>query len=906
MSSSARRNRSLTATSTSTPPPLTEFTATIRELLLILQESLQNPTDSRSEDIAAISKTVQTLQQCLSKSPRSDRPKDAFRHLNGFQTILDTIRSASGFYHPTRRTQDEKERLFGLLRNTLALLSEAFRGHHGNRRYFRRRVEGGGWTALEQAIASIGFGGSDFDTWSENQLFGILLAFAVDDEGLNSLCQDMQDNAPDNSESTFNGLEKRLLIHQKHEESTIREAEGFISESRTVLAPINNEQEFVSFLARNVRERLEGIDVLWNPEIAPTIIGFWKSLPRSRPLIQAPASMVVILTLSRVCSFSQSNLLGLHSTGILSSVLPLAFEEEAGLSTHEQEALNQLCASLMSIGLNSLDDARYLLRSRSPKAADFLLEMTKVTQNPPHIQFDLSLNGYSSIELPTLGRQFPPPSSAPGYTFTAWIYIDRFDPDAHTTIFGAFDLSQTCFVLAYLEKDTQNFILQTSVTSSRPSVRFKNTVFKENRWYYIAVVHRRPRAISSSKAALYVDGEFVEQVKCQYPSLPPPSNSSTESFASFSSSSTKLNPVHSFLGTPQDLSSRLGHGLVLSKWSLASAHLFEDALSDDVIAVHYRLGPRYNGNFQDCLGSFQTYEASAALSMRNDLMHPGKDEKSEIITAIRDKASNLVPETKILLSILPTAIFGDDIQGELDISQLVSGLSTSAAKTLYRATHSTGTSVAINAAVPCYNDALTSPNGVASLKGGPVVIVPQALDDAMWRLGGCTAIGMKLVDAANSREDIVRAVQIFFESIKGSWRNSEAMERENGYAILAALLRGKLSSASTTGSANSPIGEALTISTDERDKLSLQLLSVVLEFVGYNHEVPEESMINNPMAYRTLLADFDMWRKSAPPTQTLYYKQFITFAVQSKHHHYNSRRLIRMRKLPLFNVTMPL
>lgn len=893
MSSSIRRHRSSTVASTSTPPPTTEFIATLQELLLILRESLQHPTQSRLKDITAISRTVGTLRQCLSKTPTSDRPKDAFRHHEGFPTILDVIRSVSGFYHPTRRTQHEKETLFDLLQNTLALLAEAIRGHHGNRRYFKKRVEGGGWTALEQAIASIGFGGSEFDIWSENRLFGILLAFAVDDESLGSLCQDIQAHSASdaNSQPVLTG---NTTSASKDAQSPV--SQESLPTATSVMSPldvVDGDQHFIALLQSNIRHRLKDTTVLWNPDIAPVIVGFWKSLPRDRSIQEAPTSIVVLLAFSCICSFSQSSLLALHSTGILSSLLPFAFESEKGLSPSERQAVETLCVSLMSLGLTSLDDARYLLRSGSPRAAEFLLKMTKVTQNPPHIQFDLSLNGYSSIELPTLGRQFPP-SSAAGYTFTAWIYIDRFDPNAHTTIFGVLDPSQTCFLLAYLEKDTQNFILQTSITSSRPSVRFKNVVFEEKKWYYVALVHRKPRAITSSKAALYVDGEFVEQVKCQYPSLPPAAKSSTESFASFSSLNIKHNPVNAFLGTPQDLSGKLGHGLIFSKWSLASAHLFEDALSDDIIAVHYRLGPRYNGNYQDCLGSFQTYEASAALSMRNDLMHPGKDEKSEIITAIRDKASTLMPEVRILLSILPTATLGDDIQGELDMSQLVNGLSAHAAKTLYRFTNSNGTSVAINAAIPFYNDALLQPHGVASLKGGPVVIVPQALDDAMWRLGGCTPIGMKLIDLARSREDVVRALEIFFESIKGSWRNSEAMERVNGYAVLATLLRNKLSPAATVGT-NTPTSEVAAISADERDKLSFELLSVVLGFVGYHHAHPEDSMINNPMAYRTLLADFDMWRKSAPMTQRLYYKQFVIFAVKSKHHHYNSRRLVRMR-----------
>jgi len=69
----------------------------------------------------------------------------------------------------------------------------------------------------------------------------------------------------------------------------------------------------------------------------------------------------------------------------------------------------------------------------------------------------------------------------------------------------------------------------------------------------------------------------------EYPEHPPLSNASTESFASFASTASKTNPVQAFLGTPQDLSARLGKGVIFSRWSLASAHLIDDVLSDDLI-----------------------------------------------------------------------------------------------------------------------------------------------------------------------------------------------------------------------------------------------------------------------------------------------------------------------------------
>lgn len=893
MSLPSRRQRSTTASST--PPPITESTSTLRTSLETVSQILKTPSEAQSYDISKLIVQIQISRQSLLNSPEAARAKDIFRHEHGFSILLNALRATSGYYQPAKKTQLEKEQLFELLKEILGLLSDVFRDHHGNRRYFKKRVEGGGWEALEQAIACIGFVGSESDTWGENQLFGLLLAFAVDDVDLRALCRVLENpvsskNGPDASRSRKNSSVKGS--GSQSGSSPRKPSKGLDFPMQSTL-PDN--AELPAYIAGKVSNILKASTLFVNVEIVPTIMSFWKALPRDRSLSEAPAPLIVILALSQISSMSNLNLLALHSTGLLSTILPFAFEEDKSLDLRERKAVENLCSSLISLGLSTLNDARYLLSGQSTKVAEFLLQATKSSQSPPHIQFDLSLNGFASIELPSLGRPFPPPSSIPGYTFTAWIYIEQFDVKEHTTIFGAFDSSQTCFVLAYLERDTHNFILQTSVTSSRPSVRFKSTAFEEKKWYHVAVVHRRPRTITSSKAALYVDGEFVEQVKCQYPVPPPPINSSTDSFASFTSSGTRLNPVQAFLGTPRDLSSKPGQGSVFTRWSLASAHLFEDVLSDDLIAVHYRLGPRYTGNFQDCLGSFQTYEASAALAMRNELMHPGKDEKSDILSAIREKASSLVPESRVLLSVLPTAILGDETRGEGSNSQLLRGLSRSASSNLVQLTRNSASSVAINVAVPSINDALTRSNGTAVLTGDPVVIVPQSLDDAMWRLGGCAAIGLKLVEEASSREEIVRAVEILFESVKGSWRNSEAMERENGYAILGALIRGKIGAGTVIASKNSVDSAATPYDLENREKLSFQLLSLVLGFVGYNHESPENSIINNPLAYRILLVDFDMWRKTAIMTQKLYYKQFITFGVRSKYHHFNGGRLLRMR-----------
>lgn len=874
MSNTPRRYRSSTSASSSAnanPKSLEVF----RGLLDGLGREVALRGEDGYPEISRLLKSLRNVAQLIA-SPATPSHQDTFRHTGGFECILNVLRSFSGYYDPKKRNDAEMLQLFKLLGAFLNVLSASLRGHSGNKRFFRYRVEGGGWEALEQAIASVGLGGAEPDPWVSCHVFGKLLSFCLDDEALDLLCQSIAKTLRPDSDTSH--------IHDKNTTKNDEDDCGDEQWDLVLTQSIEN-------IGPNVREVVTTKTTIRHPELLRAVVGFWTAIPRSENASPSPASILVLDTIMCAASVSIYNRAAVHSTGVLSQFLEAAFGLQTSLATSEQDKVLAICRLLMSLGVNQPADVQFLLSATGSRAAEFCLEMTTNYTGPPFFQFDLSLHGHSSLELPSLGRPFPPQSSA-GYTFAAWIRVDSFDPTAHTTIFGVFDSSQTCFVLMYLERDTRNFILQTSVFSNKPSVRFKSVNFREKKWYHIAIVHRRPKTMTASKASLYVNGEFAEQIRCNYPHSPPLSNGGTETFASFNSNQNKTNPVQAFLGTPRELSNQMGSGLVFSRWSLASAHLFEDVLSDDFLAVHHALGPRYQGNFQDTLGGFQTYEASALLGLRNEIVHPGKDENSDILRAVRDKASSLLPETKILLSILPSATFPENVQ-YLDTGILRS-LPRVSARNLFHMSSKEGSPLAINCAVPSLSDALFRAQGIASFRGNPMVAVPSYLDENLWRLAGFTPLTLKLLEKSVTVDETIRAIEIMFHCIRKSWRNSEAMERDNGYGILGMLLKFKIGIGGGS-TLDTPIPR-LQISNEERDSLAFRILSLILGFVGYNHAEPLESFIINPLAYRILLIDLDIWRKSAPRIQELYYGQFVTFAVNSKHHDFNSRRLIRMSK----------
>jgi hypothetical protein len=843
--------------------------------------------------LQAQSNALRRMRQLLIESNNQTHTKDAFRHVRGFDTLLFTLRSLSGFYKPAELSTTDRIDFFEVIKATLDVLSDALNEHAGNRRFFAKRVEHGGWHALEQALASTGiFGGqsqSKRDDAGQEQLFGTLFAFALGEEAMTRIFRDV-DKKVDRPQSEQEGAPAAQGGEQP--------AEIVISSPRSMYSDIEID---VESLRVQVRAIFSGNEVLQNPDIMPTIFHFWQGLSgEDAPGTHSkPLSVSVLLAIIEMTALSSYNKAALHVTGVLSLILPLLFENKC--APVEAGLLQDLANNLVQYGINKLDDAYYLFRkaASSEQAAEFLLRGIRSSRDPPFIQFDLSLHGFSAVELPDIGRPFPPVSPGGGYTFAAWVRIDKFDTDCHTTLFGAYDDTQTCFLMAYLERDSRCFILQTYMghaTGVIPSVRFKKAPrFEEGRWYHIAIVHRRAKAIGMgpAKASLFVDGEFTETMKAHYPSHPPVLDSSQESFASMSSSIPKHH-ILAFLGTPRNLAPRLGRNVISSKLSVASFHLFSEPLSDELIAVYHKLGPRYCGNFQDKLGSFQTYRTSAELHVHNEILHPGKEERSDIVAAIRAPASHLMPESKIILSFSPSSVMDDDDRNSIDESQLIRSLSRESSKTLQKYTRLHSTPIIINAAVPSVNDALSQPRGFGRLSGDPVVVVPQSLDDAIWRVGGCVAVGLKLVQSAQTLESMLRAVNILLEAVGGNWRNCEAMEQRNGFAVLAEVLRQKIGF--TMGGLVARNASSLDVTQEDCEVFVLQLLRIILRFVGYDEHRPTESLIINPLAYRVLLVDLEIWRRATSlETHKLYYTQFVHFARGSKHHHYNAKRFHRIR-----------
>ncbi|KAI5362388.1 Putative BEACH domain, PH-like domain superfamily, PH-BEACH domain, BEACH domain superfamily protein [Septoria linicola] len=794
----------------------------------LIQKLFIQPGPSSSDEFTRLSDVAVELRQDLASQPSS---KDTFRRGGGFERVLEVLQHVNLRLTSPQDNDIADVALSVLMESLFRLLSKALAHHSGNQRYFINHANG--WNAIYISLAGTQRALADNSAVDcqdgVRRIYDALLGCAMEDEHFH------------------------LLADKSRKESIQDALPGHVSS-------LKNPHAFA--IAIRLAVGITGND--------------------SRGYDRGCAATVLEYALG-TCNVRTSNAIALWHTGVLTEVLKAALA--SSVDAHVHDLLRRMVLSLAHFGFPHLDDVHLLFKSagNSSAARDDILSLLRSSKEPAFVQFDISVHGFSAIEIPSLRWAFPP---AQGFSLTAWIRVDEFDSRAHTTLFGAFDSTHSCFVLLYLEKDSHQLIMQTSIRAPNPSVRFKSTEFLSGRWYHIALVQKKSSADpSQSIASLYVDGNYAEQRRLPYPEVP------DEASKSDPTGPRRHRPVQAFFGTTRGVAVEPLPNAVTSRWSLGNAHLYAVPLSDEFVAVHYRLGARYTGNMQDCLGPLLTYSASSELNRYNEILHPEKSDKSDIVTATEGRGSEVVPESRIYLGIDPHAILDfEAVTTSTQADQLE--LDQKALPRFQKLKQSTK-AVAINTAVVSLNDALSRSFGTGILIGDPLVVVPRGLDDATWCLSGSLPMLAELLETATTKHAFLRATATFFECVKDSWRISEAMEKSHGFGLLAVIIREKLGF--ELGAPNSTRRPAIMLNLEDRQALPSLLLEMILEFVGYRKDAPQTSMLVNPMAYRVLLIDFDTWRRCDIETQRLYYQQFTDFTVDNHNSLFNQKRLTRMR-----------
>lgn len=841
----------------------------IRVLLALLT------TDLTGVDVTAL--ITHTENRCdylrellvllIDSSHRLGRIKDDFRRLGGFDVLL----RITGILVDLTSKLGPHQNIFELLKLALHILAESLSNNDHNRSFFIRYGGKQRWRilehhmlALQRSLRTLPEDGSR----AEYRLFDLLFTFAIREEGENSVM-------------------RRFLVPDQS---------SVASSSKTVDTRVtSNDSAEQAFPIVAV--------ILWNPEIIPIITKLWTILvsDATEKFVEQKhpeTSVSVLSALQAIFSSSHYNAVALNESSVAQQFLELL--QSNSLPTEQHRSLMTLTRECLSLGLNSSVTARELFRLslRSSQDTQLFAEVISSHTEPPHFVFDLSLYGHASLELPAIRGKFPPNERIGGFTIMVWARIDGYDKGCHTTIFGAFDQTQTCFVLLYLERESRQLVLQTSINAERPSVRFKSTEFITGRWYHIGITQETPRSDTFSRATLFVDGEYRERVKCRYPQSPPPHAKGIPGIGSqlYPPANT---PVQAFVGTPKGLAPKIGTGVLHSRWSLASCQLVLIPVPEELLFVYKNLGPSYVGNFQDSLGSFQTYSTSTALNLRNEHMHSGNTEQSIIAKAIKTSAKKVNAEQNFALNVIAASGSSNDFLQLISKSKTYREDLHNHSTQLSTEREKTGSSNLFNLAVTRISDPTSKLASAAVPLGGVYFSSSQRLDQSAWQVCGCVGLAMKILEDASNEHEIMRAVHLVFGLVRDNWRISEAFERENAFSTMAWLLRSKAVFRKRV------IPEHLT-GSGESEPFSLRVLRTVLDYTGYQESNPESSVIANALAYRALIVDSDIWRSLEGSTQQLYYKQFVDVIAVSRFAQFNIKRLTRMRKFTSLIATLKL
>lgn len=799
-------------------------------VLLSLHDSIANLkievgrlTSSSPDQIQHISDLLRLLRPSLIQD--DGLPQAAFINLGGFEVLIDLLRSQHGAFASDGVLPAIETALHDLICAVFELMSQALTNNVSNRRDLGKDNHGDAWNDFGIALIETGILAK---LEAQERVFGLLFWVAL-------------------QEDSMKGLFRRARL-------TSKGAEG-----------IDMHAAYMSLIG-SIKQIIDSSEFLYVPETIPIILKCWTVI-RSQPNRSADTTelaLLVILALDHICQARMHNLVAMHSTGILDVILDCLVNSAP--DTLMNLVLRNLCGTLITAGLNSASQVVSITRL-AEKHDDIrnMFQTQTLLDTVPSLNFDLSVGGFAAIEFAELGTTFPPREE--GYSLSLWLKVDKFDPTCHTTLFGAFDANQSCFVLVYLDKDSRQLVLQTSVSSARPSVRFKILSFEPDVRYHIILTHHRALQLAS----LYVDGKLLEHVDCSYPRQP----------------TDKSRPIQAFLGTPWDLATRLGRNISSLKWSLSSLYLFSEVLNPEVILVYYMLGPAYDGNFQDGLGSFFTYDSSSRLTLFEERQHGRMASPQSVSKIIRSKRL----ESNLVLGVTSSLFFSS----ERPRAQLLLKAGKSVALVKQHMQHSTNGFV-VNSSVVNLRDVLALVRRLGHLTEGVLVSRPQGVLDHYWRLGGGVPILLSMIADATTMEDMLRHLRTTFQALSCSWRLSEAFEKEHAYAILIWIIRVKLND--DTVKAEHVHLKVIKVE-DISDQGMSSLLRLVLQFVGVDIESPGSSMLINPLAYRIMILDCMLWNRPFVKCQQMYHQHFITLLETSRYRRFNIRRLSKMRELLL-------
>ncbi|EMR10041.1 hypothetical protein PNEG_01795 [Pneumocystis murina B123] len=642
-----------------------------------------------------------------------------------------------------------------------------------------------------------------------------------------------------NEPETLIGMLFSFALNDESFQSSFRS----IKEQLNIKSYTNKKLQKQTFdkLEKLIKEKFSEKDIIINPGILPLILLVQKNFKLSWHRLS------ILLTFNSLLGncISKINLVAFTNSEIPSIIIKRLFNNDSLiLDPMEKKILLQLIDKLCQNGLPT-KDVFFLIQkfskdlTKNEELTSFLLHLFSQNQSPSHIQFNLSLHGYSYIEFSSLHKSFPPLN---GYSMLFWIRFDMFDETLDTDILSIVDNQKKYICKLFIEKNSKNLLFQTSLKNR---TKFSFYRFKEGQWYHIALIHEKQKAMTLSKLSFSVNGLHIESIKCPYPII-----------------NKDKSPIRLFLGTPQELCTRYGQDKSLVKWSLSSFLIIEDVLNEDIIDLYYHIGPYYDKDYQNTSRNLMKNSSTILnipLGKKNT-----KNEKIINMDILKNENITSILYNKVLFYICNDSILDISISNKWDDSEKINK------KIMQIAPKKIDNNLIIlNKAVPFSNNYIINRERIGWFIGNPINVIVNNTEDSIFYIGGPT-LGLKLIEISKTPNDVICATKLTFSFIKNNRRNLEHMEKNHGYEILAKILKNK------------------------ENIHNICLLNSILIFIGCKELDSKNSIILNPLAYKFLILDFEIWKKADEKTIKLYMQHFLSLVLKSSYAKFNIKCLDKM------------
>ncbi|KAF8509163.1 beach-domain-containing protein [Hysterangium stoloniferum] len=413
-----------------------------------------------------------------------------------------------------------------------------------------------------------------------------------------------------------------------------------------------------------------------------------------------------------------------------------------------------------------------------------------------------------------------------GWSFMAWISVESFTKSGSFLIFNA------AWIIKLGVRSDGKLELWTNAVKE-PAI-LPASVIHKGRWTHICVVQQAPKSVGPP-IRVFIDGSLTDTLTWSYPKIDP--GNMTYVLGSPSYIAPLAAPMLKVPSTP------IPH----YSFSLSTSCLLALPLPNVLLRLIHYLGPRYNfhAHMQEHhLGRFLTYGAATSvniylfsLATSRELGKSNGEEKDgrALVKAIKSGAG--IPEESFVFALSPASVnVGEGSGNAANMVERKGGMSDRKREEIE-----------------------------LSLWGDVVTYRPQCLDVGVWEIGGA-GILLRVVELANNPHDLCHALGVLTDTLQISWQTSEDMEHIRGYEILAGILRAK------------------------SRLLNMAAYEVIFEFLGLNFRTPESSTVMNPLAYRLLALDFEIWSQTRKEIQLAHLEQFTILLRTSRYKRFNLRQ----------------